>query len=503
MGEGLSLEVVDVEHGPEVHPRKIARPKVAVHADRPRRASIVAHVAIVTSATAGRINVSCELVRRLRGAGHEATIMSPYDIGEQVAAQGLTFIALGSPTPTEAGVPSHAGTGKPSVMARISAFLARLKKVPTVRARREAKADGLELDDFLDKLRGLAPDLLLIDIELPAHIMAAQSTDVPVVLTTTMLSLWKRPGLPPLHRDIIPGVGWRGHRVGLEWAWATFRAWKWLRNQRLRVTRVGEDQLSVLGVVAERTGFPLSQEALRYHWLIPFVYRTLPVFEFNAKELEFPHDPYPTVRYVGPVLNSRRSRAVSDPELDAARKQLDRIYARRRDGESDALIYSSFGAWHKGDDREFLQNIVIAVGQHPEWDLVVGLGGRLDAQALREVPSNVHLFSWAPQMEVLEHADVAILHAGVNSINESVVARVPMLVYPFDYGDTTGAAARVAFRGIGIVGDRRDTPVAIERRIEHLLTTDDFRRRASEMRDHFLVYERENRAVSEIEALLP
>ena len=119
------------------------------------------------------------------------------------------------------------------------------------------------------------------------------------------------------------------------------------------------------------------------------------------------------------------------------------------------------------------------------------------------MPSNVHLFSWAPQMEVLEHADVAILHAGVNSVNESVVASVPMLLYPFDYGDTTGAAARVDFRGLGIVGDRRDTPVAIERRIEQLLTTDDFRRSVSEMRDQFLVYERENRAVGEIEALLP
>lgn len=458
----------------------------------------MAHVLIVTSATAGRVNVSCELVRRLGRAGHEATIASPFDISDGVAAQGLTFVALGAPAPS--GSPD--AVGEPPTVRRLISFLTRMRQVPNRRGRSEARADELELGDFLETVHDLQPDLILIDIELPAHLMAARSTDVPVALTTTMLSLWKRPGLPPLHRDIVPGVGWRGHRVGIEWAWIRFRAWKRMRNLRQRITRVGEDQLSVLGIVAERTGFPLRREALKYHWLIPFVYRTLPVLEFNARELEFPHDPHSTVRYVGPVMDSRPDKGRIDRASSQDRERLQRIYERRGRNETDALIYATSGAWHRGDDLDLFRSVITAVRLRPEWDLVIGLGGRFGPEALGEVPANVHVMAWAPQVSVLEHADVSINHAGVNSINESVIAGVPMLVFPFGYGDTTGAAARVAFHGLGIVADRQDAAAVIEEHIRSLLSAPDYRRRVAEMRERFLVYERDNRAIREIETLL-
>ncbi len=279
-----------------------------------------------------------------------------------------------------------------------------------------------------------------------------------------------------------------------------FRLWKWLRYQRHRITRVGTDQYSVLREVAARLGYPVKRDAARYHWLIPFVYRNLPTLMFNAREIEFPHDPDPMCSYVGPMLNASRRVADAGEDQIAISQALGAVYERRRQGETSALIYCSFGAWHSGDDAGFFRRVIQAVGRRPDWEAVVGLGGRVDPALIGEVPANVHLFEWAPQMEVLAHADVAIHHAGISSINESIVSGVPMVVYPYDYGDTSGAAARVVFHGIGLRGDRvADEVDTIYEMINSVLTEPAYRSNTERMRDAFAEYERNDIAVKTVE----
>jgi len=455
----------------------------------------VARILLVTSEMAGRINVTCELAHRLRTAGHEPTIACPVDISARIAELGMTFTRIGAAAsrhPDSADPPSR-------ITGRLAAFLRRLGGLRHLAANRTARVDALEPEGLVASMRTLAPDLALIDIELPVPVMAAWAAGVPVVLWTTMLSVWRRPGLPPLGSAITPGVGRSGSRIGIALAWLRFRTWKWLRMQRLRITRMGTDQISVLRRVAARTGFPFDEETARYEWLLPFTYRTLPVLSFNAFELEFPHDPQPTCRYVGPVLNPRR-RTTPDPDID---RSLEAIYGRRSADPSRRLIYCAFGAWHKGDDRDFVRRVIEAVATRPDWDLVAGLGDRIDPSSLGEVPGNVHLLRWAPQLEVLGNADVAIHHAGIGSVNECIASGVPMVLYPFDFLDQPGNAARVAFHGIGEVGDRRsDSADVIRERLERMLGDGDVRRRVEQMRTVLLGYETDNRALDEIERLL-
>ncbi len=203
------------------------------------------------------------------------------------------------------------------------------------------------------------------------HVIAAASTRIPIALWTSMLSVWKRPGLPPLHSPIIPGKGWSGSRIGIEWAWLKFRAGKWVAIQRNRLQRRGTDRISVLRSLSERVGFPFDQEAVRFDWLVPFTFRSLPVLSFNALELEFPHQPHPSCRYVGPVLALDRP----TPAWSAASaKRLGELFAAREADGRRSLIYCSFGAWHKGDDLDFLRRVVDAVSRHP--DLGSGRGSR-------------------------------------------------------------------------------------------------------------------------------
>ncbi len=414
-------------------------------------------IVIITSETAGRVAISCELARRLAARNHTATIACLADISERVAGFGRSFTRLG------------AGSGEEDV-----ALL------------------GAQLGD-------LHADLILVDIELPLPIMAATTTDARVALWTSLFSVWKRPGLPPLHTGIVPGHGWRGSRPGMEWAWLRYRLGRWLGRLQRRLRRRGPDRVARLRHAAELTGFPFDEEVMQHQWLVPFAYRHLPVIAFNTFELELPHEPHPTVRYVGPVLGEMPSL----PDQEQTRQRLAGLYERRARGDSDALVYCAFGAWHKGDDSSFVRRVIDAARVEPSWDVVIGLGGRRDLEDLGNLPANVHALGWAPQGEVITHADVAIHHAGVTSVNECVAAAVPMVLYPFDFLDQRGNAARVVFHRLGVVGDRdRDTAARIHDRIRFVLEDETLARRIRRMSDYLERDRTDDKAVLAVLALL-
>ena len=445
----------------------------------------MARIVIITSQTAGRVQVSVELARRLAEAGHEATVASTFDISDQVAALGGSYVHLG-PEAVEGAVTPVAGS-------RLTRLVRRFAEVGTVRGRREALVDSMGLDGVSRQVAEVNPDLVLIDVELPGVVLAVAGGGDPVAVWTTMQSVWKRPGLPPLGSATVPGIGFGGSRVGLEIEWLRFLSAKRLRAVRHRVTRTGLDQMSQMREIARRTGFPIDATS-RNHWLVPFVFTDLPMLSFSARALEFPHDPAESMRYVGPVLNPRRD------IVRAGVERLDSIYERRSSDQERRLIYCAFGAWHKGDDRSFIHLVVEVGRRRSDWDIVIGLGSRIDQSEFDDIPDNVHLFAWAPQMEVLEHADAAIHHAGISSVNECIVSGVPMVLYPFDFLDQPGNAARVQYHGLGVVGTREDTSKQIEQRLNQVMNEPRFGQAVGRMREEFRKLEGE--PVRAIEALL-
>jgi UDP:flavonoid glycosyltransferase YjiC (YdhE family) len=226
------------------------------------------------------------------------------------------------------------------------------------------------------------------------------------------------------------------------------------------------------------------------------------MLSLNAAELDFPHEQMDGFRYSGPLIDPRRIEGEqSSSEEDY--KRLSGLLDRRSSGQCEALIYCSFGAWHRGDDRRFLKEVIEGVARQHSWDLILGLGNRVSSVDLGPVPPNVHLFEWAPQLEVLGRADVAIHHGGISSVNECVLARVPMVLYPFDFMDQPGNSARVEFHGLGEVGDRkteRGNDIAL--RVARVLDDPSYGRNLDEMAVSFERYLSANVAVAEVERYL-
>ena len=446
----------------------------------------MANILFVTSDLVALLYPALALARRLQAAGHQVAFASFPEARVTVESYGLEFHALERNRYEE----FYRRDAQQGVMQR-------LLRVPQ---RRQQAIEAAAVDGFADAVRNLSPDLVLIDGEMHEHIIAASATGLPIALLTAFVSIWRRPGLPPPHHLVRPGVGWRGSGIGMAALWLNLG----LRKRRValaqKLRHLGCDRLSVLRALARRTGFDFRRQVDFGQWLIPFTYATIPALSVHALEFEFPHVPRDGVHYLGPLVLDPR---IEHRLTDEARRRLEGLFERRRRAAGRRkLIYAGFGSFFSTDPG-FLQRLLAAVAQRSEWDLVVSFGGQPMPESLRDPPENVHLFPWVSQMEVLRNTDVAVTHGGIATVDECVCAKVPMLVYCGFETDMGGTTARVVHHGLGIAGDRdRDSPARICARLDRLLSEPSFADSLARMHASYAAHSDDRVAERVIESLL-
>ncbi|MBE9066934.1 hypothetical protein IQ260_09730 [Leptolyngbya cf. ectocarpi LEGE 11479] len=434
----------------------------------------MAHIVCITGGLKGIFNASLALVQQLELAGHRVTYASPHDFRDAVTAQGIPYVQL-----------------EPWVLQPVDPPMGRWQKAWTLRQRQQQAVEQLGVQHFAQTIQDLEPDLVLIDMEMTPHIMAGVMSGLPMALLCQFLSIWKRPDLPPINSNTLPGRG-----VELAWLKNGLTTWKETLQQRWQ--RMGLDRRSVWGCYARQIGYPFPEQFGFNQWLISYGQGQLPILCFNALELDFPHDPHPLMYYVGPMVYENRQDSQVTADTHKALKQL----FEKRHSHGRSLIYCGCSTFVKGN-QQWLKKIMEAVASRPKWDLVVGLGGQLDRDQLGTLPANVHVFSWTPQLQVLKHADCAVINGGINTINECLYLGVPMLVYSLGHADQAGDAARVAYHGLGIAGDReKDTAAEIRSSMQMLLTDGSYQERVDRMCDRIHHYHQENRATQVVETLL-
>lgn len=441
----------------------------------------MAHIICITGGLKGIFNASLALVQQLELAGHRVTYASPYDFRDAVTAQGIPYVQL-----------------EPWVLQPADPPMSRWKKARTLRQRQQRAVEQLGVQHFAQTIQSVEPDLVLIDMEMMPHIMTGVMSGLPIALLCQFLSIWKRPGLPPISSNHLPKKGMQDSKLGVELAWLKNGLTTWKESLRQRWQWMGLDRRSIWGCYARQVGYPFSEQLGFNQWLIPYGQGQLPILCFNALELDFPHDPHPLMHYVGPMVHENRQ----DLQVTADTQQvLEQLFEKRRT-QGRALIYCGCSTFAKGN-RQWLQKIIEAVATRPKWDLIVGLGGQLDRDHLGTLPANVHAFSWTPQLQVLKQADCAVINGGINTINECLYTGVPMLVYSLGHADQNGNAARVVYHGLGVAGDRiQDTAAEIRSSIQTLLTDVSYQESVGRMCDRIHRYYQENRAAQVVKTLL-
>ncbi len=461
----------------------------------------MAHIVFITNGMSSALNSGFAMSRRLRDAGHQVTFVARQEFGERVMAQGEAFIGLKQDQRmTELMVANPMPSlVRPIAMLRWLGYRRRLRR------------ESIESNELESIVRGLRPDVLLIDVEMHAAVIATSQLGIPTLLTMIFFSIFRCPGLPPLHVAMDPGTTpWR--RFKIQCAWWQVRMGAIAQQVRRRLSRAGIGDyfrpvscntvaIAELRALARHHGFSLQSETDRTQWLRPYTYRHLHVISYHPWEFELPHDSPPLVHYVGPMINADR---VEPPLPMDARRRWQSLKTACASGKASPrpLIYCSLSSFYPADAR-FLRRVLEVFAKRSDWDLVLGLGGKVTATDLSPIPGNVLLLDWAPQLEILAHADSFITHGGTTSISEAAWFGVPMVVYSTKQGDHDGNSMRVRYHGLGVVADKdTDGAKQIECNIERTLSDPDIRHNAAAMRDLFREYDRSKRAVELVESYI-
>jgi MGT family glycosyltransferase len=101
---------------------------------------------------------------------------------------------------------------------------------------------------------------------------------------------------------------------------------------------------------------------------------------------------------------------------------------RRPAGAEKVLLVSLGSSFTK--QPGFYRECVKAFGELPGWHVVLQVGKHVEASELGEIPANVEVRQWVPQLAVLKQADAFITHAGAGGSQEGLATGTPMVAVP-------------------------------------------------------------------------
>lgn len=130
--------------------------------------------------------------------------------------------------------------------------------------------------------------------------------------------------------------------------------------------------------------------------------------EYQPYVSEFDENQY---KFIGPSIYERKEGDISYIKKDKP------------------LVYISLGTIVEGA-KSFYQNCIEAF-RNEYVDVIISVGKKFNLNKLKNIPDNIHIYPFVPQLKVLKITDVFITHGGMNSISEALYHGVPMVVIPF------------------------------------------------------------------------
>ncbi|MEV5773788.1 macrolide family glycosyltransferase [Streptomyces antimycoticus] len=190
------------------------------------------------------------------------------------------------------------------------------------------------------------------------------------------------------------------------------------------------------------------------------------------------------VTFVGPCLGDRADQGGWERPADAEK----------------VLLISLGSAYTR--QAAFYRECVAAFGDLPGWHVVLQIGKYVDPGELGEVPGNVEVRDWVPQLAILERADAFITHAGMGGSNEGLYTGCPMIAVP-QGAEQAMNADRLVELGVARRIDTADATAEVLRAALTELTADpEVARVSARLRDEVRAEGGTGRAADLIEAAL-
>jgi MGT family glycosyltransferase len=183
---------------------------------------------------------------------------------------------------------------------------------------------------------------------------------------------------------------------------------------------------------------------------------------------------------------------------------MDEIAPQPAPSSQRPLVYVCFGTCFNRRLNHF-KAVLEALAEEPV-DVLVSTGKR-DADddgvvtpgQLEPLPPNIVARDFVAGREVLSRARVHVTHGGCNSVHESLLAGVPMVVVPQAF-DQAPLGKRIDELGAGLLAG--ETPESIRGGVRRLLGDDRAHVRAGELSRHLVAFDGRQRIAELFERLV-
>ncbi|AXC10745.1 Zeaxanthin glucosyl transferase [Acidisarcina polymorpha] len=390
------------------------------------------------------VSVLLSVAREMRRRGHEIVVLGLRDLEERVAQEvGMTFVPmcdreypLGATRAALAPLRSMSGIAGTEFCINMLTHLCAAVLEDGPRALRESQAEALILDF---SSRGM--DAVAVSMDIPyVHISNAVHSDY-----SGNTPFWCYDWPPETTEEALAR-----NRAGL-----------------VRLAKAAAPMHALLRSFLEEAGVDIAWSDLhaltsKLAWLTQI-----------PPELDFKNSHWPKqLIHVGPLCQPP-----SMPDTNFPWHRL----------TGEPLIYVSFGTLQT--DLFSLYEVVVKIARTKGYQIVLSTGGFPMDEKLKDIPDNLILVRFAPQVEILRQAALCITHGGVNTVLEALQCGVPLVVLPIT-NDQPGVAARVAYAGVGAFCRVEDlNPSNLSGLIDEVMQNPGYRARAKQLQS-VLSYER-------------
>jgi zeaxanthin glucosyltransferase len=171
------------------------------------------------------------------------------------------------------------------------------------------------------------------------------------------------------------------------------------------------------------------------------------------------------------------------------------------------IVYASLGSQpvrHRETGGLFFEKVIEAMQSEELQDshLIVSIGPEFQTDRLGTTPANVTLLRWAPQIDILKMASLAIIHGGMGTVKECIFYGVPMIIFPLAF-DQPSNANRVEYHKLGLqAGLENITTGELRSMIRQVRSSDEIRAGIKRMQSIFIGIEDAQPGADIIERLL-
>ena len=144
-------------------------------------------------------------------------------------------------------------------------------------------------------------------------------------------------------------------------------------------------------------------------------------------------------------------------------------------------IYISMGTVNNLME-DFYKKCIVAL-KDSDFDVIMSVGEFVDLEKLGDLPGNFTIAKNVNQIEVLQQVDAFLTHCGMNSVNEALYYKVPLVLFP-QTPEQGGVAYRVNELGAGVYL-QEDSPEKIKETIQEVLENNSYKQSAEEISKGF------------------